>query len=1081
MDKTTTKLTLVNFNEEKKVEDNLFSVRPNKRRKKRKNGKRSNHSIGNLIKLVVTNTKQEDTEQKNCSKQLENNRFWPIKYSTLLIENEENVLKVEEKFGKVEDEEEERKEIMKRVEELEGDEEEEEEDDEEEEEDEDDEEGGDDEEEEDEEEDDDEEKEEDDEEMMNMNEEDWKSEINDAEVNKNEEANNLKINENEEEVKRGRIKKFELLKIKEMCCNIYSLFDTANAFLGDFIARHPVRHIFASVCFLIVLSLQLINMDIEYDIRASFSPLNSKSMREASIYKEFFNLTTSPQRAFMLFKAKDGGTMLREEHLREVLQLDSELDETLSLRDSKTGMLACEPLCNLNRPFHLIAQNLINNSSSSSFLKLDHPFSHYFGSPLFVGSNLFGVVTKDDISSQNDILSKGDISSKNISKEDLNNSINNKNNIIYVRTIILWYFSRADTKENIKQLRNVTLNLFEESQRGKRFKFVQFQIFGDEIANREMIRGAIQATVLMSIGLLLLLIFVSFVVYRKMSGLVTTPAIALIVLISILCPLLSTVAAFGFSTWLGNRIYTLMCVTPFLIAGVGVDDAFIMLQSWQQHKDIKCLKQRLSKVLVHIGPSITITSLTNTTAFGIGYFTPAPTMSLFCLCTSLLAPVLVLLSTHFPTKQTTSLIPQQECNEKPLIALMPPLPSIPTSRAFQYAKFIHSSRGRVSAFLLAIILYIVGTSGVLRFKSTFEPSKAFPSDSPLAHSLDSVGDVFNEFFPLCILVNRPPNLTDYEEYSTFNNMLSELEALPESWGSNRTLLWLRPYEEFDRKNNHFWQSLGFGPKGNYKFSLDNLPFFLNSIGNPPTVKFEKTRNGSINLKAFQFSIVNKGMTEWWNRAVMEEKVRAVLEKYEKRFNASMFDADSPILNMLLTVKIDLIGSIAVTVVCMVLICSLFIAHPAGVCIIGICISSICFTLVGTLSWCGADLDPITMVDVLLATGFSVDYTAHIAHQYYTKQGSSIERIAQSLDGISTALCMVPLVFLPTYAIIFAVVSIGLLHGLFFLPVMLCALPESKREQTRLRTSTNQIPPKTKNSKETSNNNGVVIIGEREGI
>ena len=153
----------------------------------------------------------------------------------------------------------------------------------------------------------------------------------------------------------------------------------------------------------------------------------------------------------------------------------------------------------------------------------------------------------------------------------------------------------------------------------------------------------------MSIGLLLLLLFVTFVVRSKLGALVSGPAVLCIVLVSVLCPLLSSLAAFGLNTWFGNRTCeflifgenlnkilsdTMMCVTPFLIAGVGVDDAFIMLQSWQQHRTVGCVRQRLSLVLVHIGPSITITSLTNTVAFGIGFFTPTPQMSLFCLCTS---------------------------------------------------------------------------------------------------------------------------------------------------------------------------------------------------------------------------------------------------------------------------------------------------------------------------------------------------------------------------------------------------------------------------------------------------------------
>ena len=113
-------------------------------------------------------------------------------------------------------------------------------------------------------------------------------------------------------------------------------------------------------------------------------------------------------------------------------------------------------------------------------------------------------------------------------------------------------------------------------------------------------------------------------------------------------------------------------------------------------------------------------------------------------------------------------------------------------------------------------------------------------------------------------------------------------------------------------------------------------------------------------------------------------------------------------------------------------------------------------MVGFLSLWGADLDPVTMVDVLLATGFSVDFTAHIAHQYYAKQGSKKDRIAISIHemsmpmieaGTSTVLCMLPLIFVPTYAIVafaktvFLVVGIGLVHGLFILPVLLVNVPE----------------------------------------
>ncbi|VDM59404.1 unnamed protein product [Angiostrongylus costaricensis] len=100
------------------------------------------------------------------------------------------------------------------------------------------------------------------------------------------------------------------------------------------------------------------------------------------------------------------------------------------------------------------------------------------------------------------------------------------------------------------------------------------------------------------------------------------------------CPLLATSSALGFLFWCGFRFGSILCVTPFLVLAIGVDDAFLMMQSLMHisNSDRKMSKrERVANMLVDVGPSVTITSMTNVMAFLVGYFTPTPEIQLFCI------------------------------------------------------------------------------------------------------------------------------------------------------------------------------------------------------------------------------------------------------------------------------------------------------------------------------------------------------------------------------------------------------------------------------------------------------------------
>ena len=96
----------------------------------------------------------------------------------------------------------------------------------------------------------------------------------------------------------------------------------------------------------------------------------------------------------------------------------------------------------------------------------------------------------------------------------------------------------------------------------------------------------------------------------------------------IISVVLGFILSIGIASSLGYPYTLVHAILPFLCLGIGIDDMFVIIQCLNNvkrtsHKDLG-IPDLMSETMAHAGVSITVTSITDVVAFGVGYFTNMP-------------------------------------------------------------------------------------------------------------------------------------------------------------------------------------------------------------------------------------------------------------------------------------------------------------------------------------------------------------------------------------------------------------------------------------------------------------------------
>ncbi|GMR60421.1 hypothetical protein PMAYCL1PPCAC_30616, partial [Pristionchus mayeri] len=729
----------------------------------------------------------------------------------------------------------------------------------------------------------------------------------------------------------------------------------------------------------------------------------------------------------------------------------------------------CHAFCVTNEPLRHFYSGMVLRESkehNASEIDLSYPDSHVTGIKSHMDIYLYGVKISTKRNGRTVVLPTYEV-------DDLNTVKPLRNNLREYKLVVLNFKSELHSSVSNDAITKWELSIVKHFQNDFNSSLVHVTIFAESFISAEAIRVGFTLIPFLAVGFIIMVVFsvVSFTV----SGIALNQMRMdkmLFAFFACATPFMSCGVGLGGMLFVGFRFGTILCVTPFLILAIGVDDAYLMVNAWQQItasrrlEDLRSttadgeLRYRMKEMLMECGPSVAITTITNVAAFGISALSGAPEIQLFsignavCIFIAFIfqltvfGAVMVILGRReieeeLRTKTEGLPAPSVKDTHKPnpldMIARVDVVHlEIRRVRGFTaiahkilrlYCKTL-TNKFVVVVVMASLSMYLaISIIGTMSIKPSLRPEKIFLGDSPfIKFFADRQEYMIPTYGVLWIYVFNPGNIWDPSRRAMIDGMIHEFETLGHSVGPYSTKLWLRDFEEWTQANPEILTVDSDNDDSDRESKkYRDLEEFLSWPEHSywrGFLQFESQLslvNGSEpSLTRFLFTTAYMGedLKDWSNRVTLLKEWREIGKRYSD-LSITLYQEDTKYLEIIDTVVPQTMQSALLTLVSMFAVTALFISAPLVLFSATFTIVSVSIGSIGFMAWIGAELDPILMCSTIMVIGFSVDIPAHIAYHYHQTSGQVVDRLEHTISrvgfpilqaSISTILCVSSLFF-----------------------------------------------------------------------
>uniref|UniRef100_A0A7E4VFC0 SSD domain-containing protein n=1 Tax=Panagrellus redivivus TaxID=6233 RepID=A0A7E4VFC0_PANRE len=521
-------------------------------------------------------------------------------------------------------------------------------------------------------------------------------------------------------------------------------------------------------------------------------------------------------------------------------------------------------------------------------------------------------------------------------------------------------------------------------------------------------------------------------------------------------------------------------VMPFLVVAVGTDNMFLMVASIRRTNRALPTDIRIGECMSDAAISMFITSLTDAFSFGVGTITSIPAVQIFCVYTCAAIVITFIYQITFFTAWMTIMV---EWERKGLhcVFLKPTLPHSyknitsvthklfwlgshaspdPTNTSinlkestasyfFQnwFAPILMQPVIRCLSILWFGVYLAIAIFGCLQLREGLEPVNLLVQDSYAIPHYRVLEKYFWHYgATVQIVVNNAPDLRNPEERKMVMSMVHSFANSKHTIGDDSIQFWLKEMNRYyDNELEVKYTDPMFYEAARHYFAAKKNEYW------PEDVKWGRMRDGSYGITSFRFLVGLRDIVSTVDQTATTKLMREIAGRYP-RYNVTTFMPLWLFTDQYALVVPNTVQNIGIAMIVMIFIALALIPQPMCAIWVALAIASIDVGVIGYMTLWDVNLDAISMITIIMSIGFSVDYSAHITYGYViSKRPTPRERVSDALGalgwplfqgGISTIMAVGVLATVPAYMIltffktVFLAITIGLVHGLIFLPVTL---------------------------------------------